>query len=393
MNGVSNQSAYATDASKVKFGFSDLKKAANGSYNIGEVLLGKNGKLVHVNSSAYYFTKSNNVVATGEQNYAVREAICGVLKGKYGENGATKAVMEHLLSPKNSTLPLSRDELRKLIELCELGNTGMTAKQIDNRLSMITRLGVLKRQGLTEKNLKSFQEGLAQARLNTDLGQWIKGLGKVCVIKRGKNGTVSYEAKLGSDKEKARYASVMGQTVNQLNAKGRILEEADIRRAIDDELKAFDFDADFDEIPNRKKLSKKDALKLENICTKFFGALEPTLELSPPRIVKGKRVNENWFTRMAKDEKFKDKDYLKNFIEGFKQLVRKQGLAAIRKGDVDFRSIRGEKKAFKSKMNGWIALAIAPLNATFNTNDLRMTMRRHGLKTWDEVQSAKKLKS
>ena len=221
MPGRVNDYAFEGAKSTPSFTLADLKKQADGDYNMGELLLGTNGKLVHINSKVWK-ADQNNVVSTGAQNFTVRTAISKVMRDGYGSgNSAAKAVIRYLLKPANSNLPLSRDETRKLLELCEegKGKNGLDEGKIETRLGLIGKLAKLKRSGLTEEAQDRFDKVLKKADPKDSIGNWVKGLS---VVNSGSKGLFA----------KKIYSSVISKSDNQAESAKRAAFEAQGRKAI-----------------------------------------------------------------------------------------------------------------------------------------------------------------
>ena len=193
---------YVSDLSQVeiKFNLQALRDNVNGKHNMGELLLGKNGKLVHINSKVWQ-TGANNILPDAEQNYAVRKAICQVLRGGYDEgNTAVRMVQEYLLDAENAGLPLSRDEARKLLELCD-SNAQLDEDQIAAKLDLIKKFAEMKREG----RVLEFRAELQRADPHDDISNWVKGLRVV---------SADSWTKIG----KTKYNSVISQTASQEQA-------------------------------------------------------------------------------------------------------------------------------------------------------------------------------
>ena len=180
----------ATDAGIANFTFDDLKKIADGKYNKGEVLLSKDGKLVTVNNHVT-LTDWNDIVSSSEQNRAVRKAIAkalekdALLNGVRGSSRVANEIKNFLLEESNKNLPLSRDELRKLVQIYSAkgrqGDGNEISKQIQKELDVIREFGRAKMSANADE-LNAFvgtlkgKLGDSAAQLGTDIQSWVKGL-------------------------------------------------------------------------------------------------------------------------------------------------------------------------------------------------------------------------
>ena len=115
------QVAYQRSNQVAQSAYSALEKIVNGKHNLGEIVL-RNGEFVTVNNHAY-LTMLNGTVTTKQDNLNVRTAVAELLTAQFvglrdlGENGllALQKVKDRLLGNENRMMPISRNEVREMI--------------------------------------------------------------------------------------------------------------------------------------------------------------------------------------------------------------------------------------------------------------------------------------
>lgn len=98
--------------------YNALEKLTDGKYNRGELVL-KNNEFVAVNNHVH-LTLLNGTTTTREENQNVRKALSEVLDNRFGGLGTSQTmavVKERLLGADNRMMPISRDEVRCMINL------------------------------------------------------------------------------------------------------------------------------------------------------------------------------------------------------------------------------------------------------------------------------------
>ena len=162
------------------FTFDDLRNKVNGDYNVGELRF-EGGKLHSINSHQFW-TALNNVTTQPAENLLTRNAVMALLDSKFGGNAnLTVALVEvraKLLGDGASTRPISRDEVRFMINLLESESSQSSA---DDRLSPEQ---VREKLDISER-LKTCGPAVreAWARLNPgSIRQYIKEWGRADVL-------------------------------------------------------------------------------------------------------------------------------------------------------------------------------------------------------------------
>ena len=172
------------------FTFDDLKAKVNGDYNVGELRF-EGGKLHSVNSHRYW-TSWNNVTTQPAENLLTRTAVMALLDKQFGGvkklEYALEEIRTKLVGEKNATRPISRDEVRFMINLLE------SESRLSSDAEMLTPEQVRAKLDLSER-LKTCGPAVreAWARLNPEsIRQYIKGWGLADVLN-----TVSRNVRLG----------------------------------------------------------------------------------------------------------------------------------------------------------------------------------------------------
>ena len=101
--------------------FDELERMTNGDYNRGELVL-RDGSFAAVNNHVH-LTFLNNKVTTRQENLNVRTAVNDLLQYQFTRlndsvgKAALECVKERLLGTDNKMLPISRDEVRTMINM------------------------------------------------------------------------------------------------------------------------------------------------------------------------------------------------------------------------------------------------------------------------------------
>lgn len=113
----------------VNFSFAELEAKVNGGNNIGELRFGEDGKLHRVNNHRF-FTSWNSRVTTGAENERTRTLILELINDRWGaefmsqHRDCQKSVQKLLLGDNVRFEPISRDEVRAIIDMLKDGCDG-----------------------------------------------------------------------------------------------------------------------------------------------------------------------------------------------------------------------------------------------------------------------------
>lgn len=107
-----------------KFTFRQLDDIAKGTYNVGEVVLGKGGVLMKANNHVHR-TKKNTVITSPQENARLRQQVFDCIADQYRLGGGEKEILKGiLLDGGRASLSLSRDELGRLLKGVKDGQLG-----------------------------------------------------------------------------------------------------------------------------------------------------------------------------------------------------------------------------------------------------------------------------
>lgn len=153
----------------VNFTFDDLEKKVNGSKNIGELRFGKDGKLHRVNNHSF-FTGWNTHVTTGAENEQARMLILELINDNWRgdlegyQTDQRQAVQKLLLGDDVRFDPISRDEVRVIIDMIKKGLSG---SQITDSVMLVRCIKA------NAVNAAAFQQRMKSMEL--DISKVIKG--------------------------------------------------------------------------------------------------------------------------------------------------------------------------------------------------------------------------
>lgn len=163
------------------YGFNDLKKAVNGTHNIGELRFETLDGRIHTINSHNIRTSKNNVISVESDNVVTRNAVLRLLEEQFGDNAklgvALNEIRERLVGGSNGTKPISRDEVRFMISLLE-------SEAKDSTATVLTANQVRAKLDLSER-LKTCSSSVrkAWAKCHGDeIKTYIKGWGKSTVL-------------------------------------------------------------------------------------------------------------------------------------------------------------------------------------------------------------------
>lgn len=175
------------------FGFEKLKTAVNGKRNIGELRFSLDDGQIHKINNHDIMTWKNHTVTTGNENLVTRNAILAILETKYELDvhlgDIFKAIKEKLVGKTDLHKPISRDEVRLMIDLLEseskVARTMESAPNAGKIKDYLLTPGQIKAKLDLSQRLKTCDPAVREAWMKHHGGEikdYIKGWGKSKVL-------------------------------------------------------------------------------------------------------------------------------------------------------------------------------------------------------------------
>ena len=165
-----------------EFKFEDLERKVNGELNIGELRFDSSDGKIHTVNSHDFWTILNHKKPSVGENAATRSAIKKLLDDKFGTQDELRDVLaeisERLIGGTNARKPISRDEVRVMINLLKHEQNGMTGGRILSREQVRAQLDISERLKTSGPAVRRAWENLN----GPTIANYIKGWGRSSVL-------------------------------------------------------------------------------------------------------------------------------------------------------------------------------------------------------------------
>ena len=183
------------------FGFNELKQAVNGDCNIGELRFNKSDGQIHRINSHSFWTCANHKITSIAENAITRNAVLKLLEGQFGYDaniaGVFNEIKERLIGDANLCKPISRDEVRFMINLLESESiVGQSNKDL-----VLTSEQVRAKLDLSQ-HLKTCSSAVRNAWANLhgdEIKDYIKGWGKSKALNTVSDNVRAHNTSIGKE--------------------------------------------------------------------------------------------------------------------------------------------------------------------------------------------------